>query len=109
MLVISDDLALMEEVGRHKYFAPLIKARLGPTTFEIDPVQRGHVKRVLLQIGFPAEDLAGYTNGAELHFEMRELTAQGAPFSLRAYQEDAAAVYWANGSVAGGSGTLPHC
>ncbi len=106
MLVISDDLALMEEVGRHKYFAPLIKARLGPTTFEIDPVQRGHVKRVLLQIGFPAEDLAGYTNGAELHFEMRELTAQGAPFSLRAYQEDAAAVYWANGSLAGGSGVI---
>ncbi len=106
MLVISDDLALMEEVARHKYFAPLIKARLGPTTFEIDPLQRGHVKRVLLQIGFPAEDLAGYTPGADLHIELRELTSKGAPFALRIYQEDAADVYWANGSAAGGSGVI---
>lgn len=106
MLVISDDVALMEEVARHKYFAPLIKARLGRTTFEIDPVQRGHVKRVLLQIGFPAEDLAGYSQGADLHFEVRELTIQGAPFSFRTYQTDAAEVYWANGSAAGGSGVI---
>ncbi len=106
MLVISDDVALMEEVARHKYFAPLIKARLGRTTFEIDPVQRGHVKRVLLQIGFPAEDLAGYSQGADLHFEVRELTTQGAPFSFRTYQTDAAEVYWANGSAAGGSGVI---
>lgn len=106
MLVISNDIALMEEVARHKYFAPLIKARLGPTTFEIDPLQRGHVKRVLLQIGFPAEDLAGYTQGADLTFEVRGLTTQGAPFAMRHYQDDAAEVYWAKGSAAGGSGVI---
>jgi DNA excision repair protein ERCC-3 len=106
MLVISDDYALMQEVARHKWFSPLIKAHLGPTTFEIDPAQRGQVKRVLLQIGFPAEDLAGYLEGAELHFELRELTLKGESFALRSYQMESADVYWAGGSAAGGSGVI---
>jgi DNA excision repair protein ERCC-3 len=76
-------------------------------TFQIDPVQRGHVKRVLIQIGFPAEDLAGYVEGAALSFELRELgSLTGTPFNLRGYQTDAAQVYWAGGSVAGGSGVV---
>ena len=107
MLVISDDASLMEEIGRHKLFSPLVKARLSQTAYEIDPAQRGHVKRVLVQIGFPAEDLAGYVDGAPLPFELRGLGAlTGAPFGLRAYQEDAAEVYWAQGSAAGGSGVI---
>ncbi len=107
MLVLSDDYSLMEEISRHKLFAPLVKARLGPTTFEIDPAQRGHVKRVLVQIGFPAEDLAGYVDGMALPFELRGIGAlTGEPFSTRAYQEDAAEVYWAGGSAAGGSGVI---
>jgi DNA excision repair protein ERCC-3 len=107
MLVISDDYSLMEEIARHKLFAPLVKARLGPTTFEIDPGQRGHVKRVLVQIGFPAEDLAGYVDGAPLPFGLRAVgMLSNAAFSLRNYQEDAAEVYWAQGSAAGGSGVI---
>lgn len=106
LMVISDSPALMEELARHKAFAPLITARLGPTTFEIDPMQRGHVKRVLLQIGYPAEDLAGYVEGAALQFDIRETTLGGQPFSLRSYQEDSASVFWAQGSAAGGSGVI---
>jgi DNA excision repair protein ERCC-3 len=106
MLVISDDSALMLEITRNKHFAPLIQQQWSPTTVQIDPALRGHVKRVLLQIGFPAEDLAGYVDGAALSFELRELTTQGVPFELRRYQVDAAEVYWAKGSVAGGSGVI---
>jgi DNA excision repair protein ERCC-3 len=106
LLVISDSPALMEELARHKAFAPLIAARLGPTTFEIDPMQRGHAKRVLLQIGYPAEDLAGYVDGAALNFELRDVALGGQPFSLRSYQEDSASVFWAQGSAAGGSGVI---
>jgi DNA excision repair protein ERCC-3 len=106
LLIFSDDVTLCEELARHKSFAPLIRARLGPTTFEIDPAQRGHVKRVLLQIGYPAEDLAGYVDGTPLHLDLRETTLAGQPFALRGYQIDAAEVYWAQGSAAGGSGVV---
>jgi DNA excision repair protein ERCC-3 len=106
LLVFSDDVTLCAELARHKAFAPLVRARLGPTTFEIDPAQRGHVKRVLLQIGYPAEDLAGYVDGAPLAFDLRDVTLSGQPFALRSYQSDSAAVYWAQGSAAGGSGVV---
>lgn len=107
MLLISDDASLMEEISRHKLFQPLMKARLGRNTFEIDPGQRGHVKRVLMQIGYPAEDLAGYTEGEHFPFELRGLGANtGMPFDLRNYQAEAADVYWAGGSAAGGSGVI---
>jgi DNA excision repair protein ERCC-3 len=106
MMIVSDTPALMLEVERHRHFAPLIKAKHSPTTVEIDPGMRGHAKRVLLSIGFPAEDLAGYVNGAPLDIRLRELTTQGAPFELRNYQTDAADVYWAGGSAAGGSGVV---
>ncbi len=33
MLLISDDYTLMEEISRHKMFAPLVKARLGANDF----------------------------------------------------------------------------
>jgi DNA excision repair protein ERCC-3 len=106
LMVVTDTPALMMEIERHRHFAPLIQAKLSPTTVQIDPVMRGHVKRVLLQIGFPAEDLAGYVDGALLSFDLRGLTAQGAPFDLRRYQDDAAEVFWAKGSAAGGSGVV---
>lgn len=106
MLVVADDAALGEELARHRSFAPLVKGRLSQSVFEIDPVQRGHVKRVLLQIGYPAEDLAGYTDGAPLRFDLRSVTRSGQPFALRHYQADAAEVYWAQGSAAGGSGVV---
>ncbi len=107
MLLVSDDAVLMEELSRHKHFQPLALRRLDARTYEIDPAQRGHVKRVLLQIGYPPEDLAGYVEGAHVPFELRSLGAlTGAPFELRHYQSDAADVYWANGSPAGGSGVI---
>jgi DNA excision repair protein ERCC-3 len=106
LLVVADSPALIMEIERHRHFAPLIQAKLSPTVLQIDPGMRGHVKRVLLQIGFPAEDLAGYLDGAPLELNVRELTAQGAPFELRAYQDDAAEVFWAKGSAAGGSGVI---
>ena len=106
MLVVSEDRTLVEELSRHKLFAPLILSRLDAHTFEINPTHRGQVKRALIQIGYPAEDLAGYVDGQPLEITLRPLTAQGLPFDLRAYQTDAADVYWAGGSAAGGSGVI---
>src|SRR5207249_10889101 len=60
-------------------------------------------------VGFPAEDLAGYTEGETLTFSLRDTTLRGEPFALRSYQVDAAGAFHAGGSARGGSGviTLP--
>lgn len=107
LVLVSDDLALMTELARHKLVAPLLRAQLDPLQFEINPGDRGRIKQVLLQIGYPAEDLAGYVEGAPLKIELRDtLLMTGEPFNLRAYQSEAAEVFYAGGRLTGGSGVI---
>lgn len=107
LLLVSDDRALMAELGRHKLIAPLIKDRLSATRFCIDTAQRGHIKQLLLQVGYPAEDLAGYVEGARLEFRLLAVCqATGEPFVLRHYQQEAADVFHAGGAAHGGSGVI---
>src|SRR5439155_9793200 len=73
----------------------------------VDPAQRGHIKHALVQFGYPAEDLAGYVDGAPLEIRLREATRlEGEPFALRAYQRESVAVFHAGGSARGGSGVI---
>src|SRR5204863_5226734 len=57
-------------------------------------------------IGYPAEDLAWYTDGAGLPMTLRTVAASGLPFHVRDYQRDAADVFHAGGDVRGGSGVI---
>jgi len=59
-----------------------------------------------VKAGFPAEDLAGYTDGEPLAIGLRERTAGGEPFALRPYQHDAADAFHAGGAAGGGSGVV---
>jgi DNA excision repair protein ERCC-3 len=60
----------------------------------------------LIRFGFPAEDLAGYVEGAELPIQLRGYTRGGERFVLRHYQQDAAAIFYAGGRAHGGSGVV---
>jgi DNA excision repair protein ERCC-3 len=106
MLLVSDDVPLIVEISRHKRMQPFIIKRVDHLTLQIDALQRGHVKQVLVQIGFPAEDLAGYVDGAELPFYLLPVTLSGQPFSLRQYQHQAVEVFYAGGQASGGSGVI---
>ncbi len=107
LLLISDDLALMTELARHKLIAPFLRDRISPTRFEIAPADRGRVKQVLLQVGYPVQDLAGYVEGARLGVRLREQgQTSGEPFRLREYQSQAAEVFYAGGGPSGGSGVI---
>jgi DNA excision repair protein ERCC-3 len=107
LLLVSDDRALLMEVRHHPRVAPLIIGHRTDGALVIDPAQRGHVKHTLVQFGYPAEDLAGYVDGARLEVALRAAGAQdGVPFTLRDYQRDAAAVFHASGSARGGSGVI---
>jgi len=107
LLLVSDDLALMTELARHKLIAPIVRAKLTPTKFEIAIANRGRIKQILLQVGYPAEDLAGYVEGTRLEISLREhCVATNDPFILRHYQTEAAEVFHAGGSATGGSGVI---
>jgi DNA excision repair protein ERCC-3 len=106
LALISDDVPLIVEVSRQKRMQPFILEQRDANTLIVDPARRGHVKQALVAIGFPAEDLAGYTDGQSLHFEQREIASSGEPFQLRPYQEDAVAAFYMGGGVSGGSGVV---
>ena len=53
----------------------------------------------LVEIGYPAEDLAGYTQGDELPIQLRSETGTGKHFRPRDYQRLAAEVYYADGAA----------
>ncbi|MFE3542549.1 DNA repair helicase XPB [Nocardia sp. NPDC059177] len=93
--LVSLDRAVLEEVLRHKKIAPMLGARIDDDTVIVHPSERGHIKQMLLKIGWPAEDLAGYVDG-EAHEIGLDYTE--GKWHLRDYQEMAADSFWAGGS-----------
>ncbi|MFZ6030780.1 MAG: DNA repair helicase XPB [Chloroflexota bacterium] len=106
LILESEDPILIAEIVRHKKAQAYIQSQPGPTRLLIVPGMRGHIKQALLQIGYPAEDLAGYVAGEALPLGLRTISLSGRPFNLRQYQQEAAEVFHAGGSSRGGSGTI---
>ena len=61
--------------------------------FEVQPTARGDVKQALIKVGFPAEDLAGNSEGEALPLSFRATTGTGPGFALRRYQQEAASAF----------------
>ncbi len=95
LALISLDRAVLEEILRHKKIAPMLGARIDDDTIVVHPSERGRLKQMLLKVGWPAEDLAGYVDG-----EAHEISLETGPGSwqLRDYQQMATDSFWAGGS-----------
>ncbi|MBL8794826.1 MAG: helicase-associated domain-containing protein [Planctomycetia bacterium] len=104
--LVCPDRPLLEELARQGKLKPYLGERLDETSFLIEPAHRGVLKQALITVGYPAEDIAGYSEGAPLPVKLRELARSGLPFKVRDYQRDAADVFYAGGDVRGGSGVI---
>ena len=93
LVLVTTDRAVLEEVVRSKKVTPLVGARVDPDTVVVHPSERGHLKQVLLKLGWPAEDLAGYVDGEAHPIELAE---DG--WSIRPYQGEAVEGFWHGGS-----------
>ncbi|HEY1350196.1 MAG TPA: DNA repair helicase XPB [Ktedonobacteraceae bacterium] len=106
LLLVSNDAALLTEVARNRRTHPFLLRQINSRTLQVDASRRGHIKQALIHLGFPAEDLAGYTEGSPLPLHLRPHTQNGQAFAPRAYQTAAAAAFYAGGSPGGGSGVV---
>lgn len=104
--LVCPDKPLLAELLRQKKVALYLGDRLSPDSFSVDTAFRGVLKQALVGVGYPAEDLAGYTAGADLPIALRDTTRAGLAFNIRDYQRDAADVFFAGGDVRGGSGVI---
>ncbi|MDX6331689.1 MAG: excision repair protein, partial [Streptomycetaceae bacterium] len=93
LVLVGSDRPVLEEVLRSKKVMPLIGARVDPDTVVVHPSERGHLKQILLKLGWPAEDLAGYVNG-----EAHPIALNESDWTLRPYQREAAESFFHGGS-----------
>jgi DNA excision repair protein ERCC-3 len=106
LVMISEDASLLIELRRRKELQPYIREIIDAHTLHVDAAMRGHIKQALVTIGYPAEDLAGYVQGDALAIALCDQTKDGHAFTLRGYQTEAAAIYYAGGADHGGSGVV---
>jgi DNA excision repair protein ERCC-3 len=100
------DRALLEELARQPKVRDYLGERVDDHSFLVEAAYRGVLKQALIAVGYPAEDLAGYTEGASLPIHLRDLARSGLPFHVRDYQREAADIFHAGGDVHGGSGVI---
>jgi len=94
LVLRTTDRAVLEEVLRTKAVGPLGGPRIDADTVAIPRSERGRLKQLLLKIGWPAEDRAGYVDGAAHPIVLNE----GDDFQLRPYQRQAVDAFFAGGS-----------
>src|SRR6186997_2149474 len=93
LILASSDRAVLTEVLRSTKIKGLIGNRIDDDTVVVHPSERGHLKQVLLKLGWPAEDLAGYVDG-----EAHAISLNQRGWTLRPYQGQAADSFWHGGS-----------
>ena len=103
LVLHASDVAVLKEVMRSRRTTGLLGASLGETDVVVHPSERGHLKQVLIKLGWPAEDLAGYVDGEAHPIALRDSpdgVAAGEPgaFTLRPYQRQAVESFWSGGS-----------
>ena len=87
------DAPVLVEVLRSKRTQGLLGEKIDDETVVVHPSQRGHLKQVLVKLGWPAEDLAGYVDG-----EKHAIELDTSDWQLRPYQSEAVDTFWHGGS-----------
>ena len=91
--LVSNEAPVLAEATKHRKIAELLEGRVSQTAFKIQPWARGQVKQELLKLGWPAEDLAGYTAGTP-----HDIALSNHSWQIRDYQSQAVDKFWQGGS-----------
>ena len=102
----STDEYLVTEIWNNDQLRPYLDELLDNYTILIEPINRGFIKQALIKLGFPVEDIAGYTPGKKFGIALRGKTLEQKDFALRAYQDEAVETFYQGGSERGGSGVI---
>ena len=93
LVLEASDIPVLEEVLRSRKVAPLVGERIDDSLVAVHPSERGHIKQVLVKLGWPADDRAGYVDG-----ESHPIALDMSSWNLRDYQRYAAESFWHGGS-----------
>lgn len=103
LILTSTSEEILAKVTGYKKVKPLVGAMIDPTMAIVHPSERGTLKSVLLSLGWPVEDFAGYIDGEQHPMQLTGgRNGDGNPsapgWELRPYQADAVDAFTAGGS-----------
>ncbi|QAY69151.1 DNA repair helicase XPB [Xylanimonas protaetiae] len=103
LVLEASDRAVLAEVLKSRRTSGLLGERIDDQTVVVHPSERGHLKQVLVKLGWPAEDLAGYVDGEKhpIALSHEATPIQGGAvkhWEMRPYQAQAVDSFWFGGS-----------
>ena len=107
LLLVAKTEAIYKEIGANTAVKKLLCG--GPAekyAYLIKLTDRGTIKQLLLEAGWPVKDEVALTDGEPLEFNLRQTTASGAPLVIRDYQTAAAKALVGDKGPGTGFGTI---
>ena len=103
VLRVADE-RLRKELGSQRKLMGLLRPR--GDEFLLPLLHRGSLKKEMLTLGYPVQDLAPLKDGDPLDVALREISGGGAPLTIRDYQKGAADGVLGRGQPGTGFGTV---
>ena len=110
LLLVAATEAIYKEIGANgavkKYLEEGVFDRLNHPCYLIKLTDRGTIKQLLLEAGWPVKDQVALTDGEPLDISLRQTTAGGKPLTIREYQTASAKALVGDKGPGTGFGTI---
>ena len=98
--------AIYKEIGANTAVKKMLGAGDTKNTYLIKLTDRGTIKQLLLEAGWPVKDEVALTDGEPLEIKLKTQTSSGAPLVIRDYQTSAAKALVGDKGPGTGFGTI---
>ncbi len=98
--------AIYKEIGANTAVKKMLGAGDTKNTYLIKLTDRGTIKQLLLEAGWPVKDEVALTDGEPLEINLKTQTSSGAPLVIRDYQTSAAKALVGDKGPGTGFGTI---
>ena len=98
--------AIYKEIGANTAVKKMLGMGAAKNTYLIKLTDRGTIKQLLLEAGWPVKDEVALTDGEPLEINLKTQTSSGAPLVIRDYQTSAAKALVGDKGPGTGFGTI---
>ena len=98
--------AIYKEIGANTAVKKMLGTGAAKNTYLIKLTDRGTIKQLLLEAGWPVKDEVALTDGEPLEINLKTQTSSGAPLVIRDYQTSAAKALVGDKGPGTGFGTI---
>lgn len=109
LLLVAASEAIYKEIGANAAVKKMLTPAEGPQkkyAYLIKLTDRGTIKQLLLEAGWPVKDQVALADGEPLDFNLRQTTVAGQTFEIRDYQISAAKALVGDKGPGSGFGTI---